>query len=689
VCRINLATALWVSSITAALLAIGPFSSPAPALSLPDGRVYELVSPADKSGGVGGVFPLGSLIYLLEQFHLPLQSSPNGDEIAYQGEDFYKPRLGSINQYLSLRGPETWSTLNLTPGLSSTTEEPVEANQYVGFSPDLSVGVISSGASASLGGAEEAPKGYVNLYLAEGSSLQPLLRIAPPDRTPETFGYADKGRPLVESHLLFAGGNSGAEAVPAFSHLLFAANDALPATGAVNGGKLKNNLYEWAGGSLRLVNVLPAGETEPGASFGINYGDRYNNAQLPSLSHVISADGSRIFWTDENGGPNNGNLYVREDGERTTLIAVGGQFQTASVDGTRVFYIKEEHLYEYNIDSKTTTDLDGGGGGGVEGVIGASNDGRYIYFVSTSALTENAHKGEPNLYLSQEGSLGEHALSLVETLLPEDDASPGGYGGSVTPGDWFETFAGRTAEVSPSGRYVAFMSKKSLTGYNNADATRGRQDYEVFLYDSASGTLVCASCNTDGSRPTSHTLLPAPVNGVYQQRYLDDGGRLFFSTEDAVLPQDTNGASDVYEYESGHVYLISPGDANDEAVFADASESGNDVFFTTRQQLVPADRDPILDLYDARVGGRPEEPPLPPCSGETCHEPTLVAPSFEAPVSAAFTGPGNPTPPVSKVVAKAKPLTRAQQLARALKACRVKQGRHRRASCQARARRRY
>jgi hypothetical protein len=44
-----------------------------------------------------------------------------------------------------------------------------------------------------------------------------------------------------------------------------------------------------------------------------------------------------------------------------------------------------------------------------------------------------------------------------------------------------------------------------------------------------------------------------------QSRYLsDDGGRVFFNCSDALVPQDINGAEDVYEWEAdGVVYLVS------------------------------------------------------------------------------------------------------------------------------------
>ncbi len=628
---------LRMPAVACLLVAIfGPLAGrlcPSVAMSLPAGRAYELVSPAQKSGGVGGVFPLGSLTHSLEQFGRPLQSSPDGNAIAYLGEDFYQPRLGSLNQYLSHYSPEGWLTQNLTPGVPATQESAIEANLDVGFSPDLSVSAFS-GVTPMI---EGALGGYANLYLASGTAIQPLVTNKPPNRTSETFGFGNHTTAPIERHLRFAGGNSGTGAARPFSHLLFEANDALTHD-AGDGGERANNLYEWVNGSLRLINILPDGTTNSNASFGINYNDEYNTVQLPSLSHVISADGTRIFWTDET----NGNLYVREDDDRTVQVdaAVGGgaQFQTASADGEEVIFIKNGGLYEFNTVNETTSEIVDSG---VLGLVGTSENLSSIYLVAEGILAIGSTAGQPNLYLFHDGTFSFVATLSPATVHPNDNEVPDLYGTIVPYGDWYRTFAGRTARVSPSGRFVAFVSINSLTGYNNIDAHTSARDYEVFIYDAAKGTLRCASCNTDGSQPTSSTRLPAPVNGFYQQDYLDDAGRLFFSTDDPVLPQDTNEASDVYEYDEGGVHLISPGDVRDEAVFADASESGDDVFFTTRQQLVPGDQDQIVDLYNARINGRREEPPLPPCEGEACRRLLDAPASFAAPISTVFTGSAN------------------------------------------------
>ncbi len=134
--------------------------------------------------------------------------------------------------------------------------------------------------------------------------------------------------------------------------------------------------------------------------------------------------------------------------------------------------------------------------------------------------------------------------------------------------------------VSPNGRWFAFMSRADLTGYDTDDAVSGTPDVEVYLYDAQTGRASCASCDPSGARPVgalsfgknsagieANGWLAAGVpsaesngevfgNGgenaslvAYQPRYLSDSGRLFFDSNDALVPKDVNGTWDVYEYE--------------------------------------------------------------------------------------------------------------------------------------------
>ena len=171
-----------------------------------------------------------------------------------------------------------------------------------------------------------------------------------------------------------------------------------------------------------------------------------------------------------------------------------------------------------------------------------------------------------------------------------------------------------------------------------------------------------------------------------------DGDKAFFETSEALVPEDVNGQGgcllmgtteqiypaclDVYEWEApgapggscnegsaaysplnaGCVYLISTGKSKYPSLFADASASGNDVFFFTRQGLVGQDKDELQDVYDARVGpGLASQNPVAvlPCeAAESCHGPAQTPPAESSPATPTFAGPQNPKPKHKKQKAK-------------------------------------
>jgi hypothetical protein len=177
--------------------------------------------------------------------------------------------------------------------------------------------------------------------------------------------------------------------------------------------------------------------------------------------------------------------------------------------------------------------------------------------------------------------------------------------------------------------------------------------------------------------------------------------------------QDVNKDEDVYEYEpagvgdcsasssgyeagsAGCVGLISSGTARGESTFMEASENGDDVFFLTTERLVGSDTDTAADIYDAHVcstavpcSSVPSSPPPSCATADACRAAPSSQPGvFGSPASATFAGAGNV---VSKQVRRATPksLTRAQKLARALKACH-RRAKRKRAACERRARKQY
>ena len=695
-------------------------SPPAPS-GLPDGRADELVSPAAKSGEVFLPDPglasceVGTHITdecfpgLLSQ-RTPMQSTPGGDAVVYEGYPISAGLSSTANEYIAKRTANGWTTKSLSPPLFING---TAGQGYMAFSSDLSEGLITQISPAL---SPEAPtnsgRSYANLYLRRGDgSLQPLITTAPPNRP--AGRHCENG--CEEFKVAVGGGNSGTGASPAFSHLVFAGNDALTgatasAPAAVDGGPEVFNLYEWFDGRLRLVNVQPGdAATTPGAVLGSGKLLEPEERATPDIDHAISADGSRIFWSDAA----TGQVFVRIDGQETKRIEDPGKFLVASPGGDKVL-LSDGCLYVLSSDSCEADITQGHGAGTFLGILGGSEDLSRVYFVDEEALTSPA----------QENANGEHATAESDNLYAWHNGTTA-FIGTLARGDnrftieeygsWKPSSTDRLAQVTPDGTRLAFTSQSPLTGYDNrrrsgSDCEIGTDRCaEVFEYDVVSGKLSCASCNPTGVRPLGPATLsliePGELESLPpfpQPRNLspDGGGRLFFESQDQLSAQDiNNGTTDVYEWEpagvgscgrvDGCVFLISGGRSETASQFVDSSNSGANAFFVTRSRLVRQDTNEQLDLYDARIGGGIEENTTAPCDGDGCKAtPPVGAPGSPASGSTAFTGPGNPPAPAAKPSSKPKPLTRAQPLAKALKAC-AKKPKARRAACRGQARKRY
>lgn len=172
----------------------------------------------------------------------------------------------------------------------------------------------------------------------------------------------------------------------------------------------------------------------------------------------------------------------------------------------------------------------------------------------------------------------------------------------------------------------------------------------------------------------------------------EDGSRIVFSTAEPLAVNAINGLANVYEWHKdpsggAEVELISTGAADAAVEETVMSESGNDVFFATVDDLVAPDTDGQRDVYDARLGsGFPPPPtPLRPCSGDACQGPLtnpapLLVPGSvsQAPGENVSSSPAPGPNSNSKI----------QKLARALRACRHRHGKSR-SRCDRQARRRY
>jgi NHL repeat len=644
--------------------------------ALPDGRAYELVSPAQKNSAEVGVAPPAGGASSNPFYRFIQAGATSGEAITYTSwTSFADPKSApGTSQYLSKRSAAGWQTENLFPFGSERRLIP----PFGGFSADLGFGVMVLGEPA-LG---EAVGGFDNLYLRDNQTgaLQALTTEAPKVITPPDARF-------FELCLDYAGSSEDG------SRAFFAANAAY-AGGSITAEK-NFNLYEWsAAKGLQPLSILPGKSTAVPSAPDIAFGAKGGHCQTGEkvTRHVVSADGQRVFWTY---APVSGTtqLLARINGEETiqldkkaaggTGLSGGGVFQAASADGSVALFTDESKLtadsgasagapdlYRYELPGKVLTDLTPGPSpAGVRGVVGASDDGSHVYFLAAGVLSEEensanqkAQAGANNLYLWHEGE-----VDFVAILSGEDQR------------DWQSNPSVLSARVSADGRHLAFLSveTKALAGYDNTVGVGEHCRFpdhmgeplqgspicpQAFLYDAESKELGCASCNPTGARPLGPTSLPGWTNPFEGPRYLsEDGSKLFFESYDALLLADENAKRDVYEFElagagsctsespafdpaSGGCHsLISSGQSSDESYLLDASADGRDAFFSTREPLVGWDENENYDVYDARSGGGLAGPSgqQPPCLGEACKAPVSIPPSSSAPGTPSFQGPGN------------------------------------------------
>lgn len=313
--------------------------------------------------------------------------------------------------------------------------------------------------------------------------------------------------------------------------------------------------------------------------------------------------------------------------------------------------------------------------GGAAAVLGASEDGHRLYFAAHEQLVA----GGPPIFGSAEAVFFWQDAKAPASLSFVADSS--GQAAHNSFGTVFN-LAPKLSTLTPDGKHllftVSYQDGESPTGYlhgscdGNPDAVSNSRCSELYLYSAEGSTplrpnLVCASCNPAlpaapgnafsryGPSEESSAGTPIGNSGALSfSRHLarsisDDGRFVFFTTRAALVPEDTNGQLDAYEYDARteELHLLSSGTSDQHSVFLEASADGRNAFFTTAQRLTGWDTDPNIDLYDARVeGGLPEPPPPPtaPCEGASCRQGSSAAPAPAA-IGSTQEGKGNPHHP--------------------------------------------
>ncbi len=526
------------------------------ASALPEGRAYELVSPAYKGGY--GVLSTAAL-------------APDGESAAFISQGAFDGTLDNnlFNDYLVRRSDTGWSTTELEPPASLAQPDGLFAHQ-MSFSPSLEYALVNSTLGSSGGNANSASTqgAFLATPLAPGKGTA-WRRIGPNEGVLESLSG-----PIghVEQKDFSA----------TFCHVIVDPLNVALLPEAERKGAIDGELYDMSQGChgetpyLRLMDVKnengPHGEPELinfscemslGAFFGLNGGGKESD------SGAVSADGSAIFVTanveDKPGvrpDCSNGDsqLFVRLGGERTVEVSkplgeackkVGeipcepgagtrprAFYQGASEDGSRVFFTTAAKLVGEDHDEKSNLYMSSigcppsspecsaserevlslvqvshssvtGEAAEVMSTVSITPDGTHVYYVATGVLSEGANpegrrplKGADNLYLYERDS----RFPAGHTVFVADLCSASGVSGTITDPNCPQEMQGTDAtlwgsgvplaQTAADGGILVFDSYARLVVRGPQADTDNAQD--VYRYDAETGRLERVSVGEDG-----------------------------------------------------------------------------------------------------------------------------------------------------------------------------------------------
>jgi hypothetical protein len=594
---------------------------------LPDGRQYEMVSPARKNGALlGDSFIVGG----------PATISADGSRVitstlqCFAGSEGCTAIRGRSGTPVSFtRSPSGWLTEPL--GESAAEFQAVSYWQY------------GATEGSVLFSAPNPATREDDFYVrnAEGG-VRDIGPLTPPSEgakgTEVSNTYGDTGMDRViwvspQPKWPFDG-TTGRETI--YEQVAGAPH---PNLVAVSGGRESTELIDVCGsrqngvpgglsddGSTYFMMLVPCSEGGTGANAGV---------AVPTQEIFARRDGEETVSVSEpevDPACTSAACRANTGGEHQAQLK-GAQFVGASEDGKHAFFTSTQqltdgatqdeaasdsaatggcgvttgsgcNLYEFEcascskVGDRRLVDVSAGDTSGngprVRGVVAISADGSHIYFVAQGTLTNTPNQngqlprsGRNNLYVYERDSAhSEGSVAFIATYESTDSQ------------EWLPV-GNRPANVTPDGRYLVFLSRGHLT----PDDTSASGALQVFRFDSDQGELVRISVgeggyDDNGNRSATTPCQPdfcsedariAPGGAVEQlslQRLdptmSDDGSFVFFQSpvgltpgalNDSPIGTNTHGiplyAENVYEWHDGHVFLISDG----HDVSADAGES--------------------------------------------------------------------------------------------------------------------
>jgi hypothetical protein len=596
-------------AVGAALTAVAAGTSVARADGLPDGRVYERVSPADTNGNgannAGG--PIGAVV--------------DDDDILWgEGVNPLGPdqTSGYDPLYLLHRTASGWSSQSMIP----SNIDPYEEFRAVDATDDLSAMVFDGKTSQDLSGVppDDQAVPYSLVYRNAAGGFQTIASDSLNQSDPSFADPSQYGGMTADGGTVIYSSDASPASLPAASGTreVYAWNP----TGVVTrlgSAALQTCGLEVAG--LSDFTVFNAG------------------SQTVHDTNAVSDDGSTVFLTsgDEesplpSGCPSASQLYVDTagtvsqisvptDGTAVPHTLARAFFEGASPDGTTAYFITTMKLSADDPDT-TSSDLyqwtapQGGQPASVAclsctlpnhsanfvGAADVSRDGQYVYFAA------NGPGGTTPLYVAHAGT-----VERVAADTSNQNGDP--VAGLNADGDVVVLYA--DAPHSQTALYRATVSGATVSPLACVSCRVG---------GGAAGDGALGLINND---PFSQSTSPrggSTLAGTAATGISADGNVIAFTSDDALNTDDT--ITEIYEWTpASGAEAIGPGGGPGNGD-ASITPDGSGIFFFSPQALTPDTTQPdTLTLYDARIGGGFPAAAPGGCSGDACQGGASAPPS--------------------------------------------------------------
>lgn len=395
------------------------------------------------------------------------------------------------------------------------------------------------------------------------------------------------------------------------------------------------DVYVWRRGQGLTLASARADGTDPGTA--VAYMSATSASifrQAPALAnHSLSADGRTVFFiTADQLVAGDGDAFIdvyartfSPDGtqavQRVTAAGANTEMWQATPDAAYVVVKTTAALDPADTDGGTadlfrvrvsdgaaeliTADAATAADTGDVRHLALSDDGSTVAFLTTTALTAADTDGVRSIYLwSAAGGLeyvAPHAVTVSPAFL--DLGSPNNGNG----------FTG--LRLTADGSVLAFQSPEPIT----ADDTDANVD--VFVYRRGGALSRISGSGADGNAAVDATFgwladdtwtkRTNQADEYHGRGMTADGSSVYFTTAEALVAEDVNGVSDVYEHTGGALKLVTTGTSPHAAYYVDNGVDGTDVLFASEGALDERNSGSPL-IYDARIGGVPYTPPVSP-----------------------------------------------------------------------------